>query len=176
MKANKKNRSARSRKGFTLVEMLVAMIVMLLATALATLAIDVSSSALTTQTREAEAQTLCSTLCTAICDELRMGKNFAPSAEEGAAADFTYFSLSRKFGADSRIINEESGKIMVKTSEGNFGIVPATAYTHNTKAKCSMQYNEADQTVKGMVVVYIEKGGTEQVLAQSSFTVEPMSR
>lgn len=148
MRAMKK---LRSRKGFTLTELMVAIVVL----GLLTLAVSVGTSASLQvyyqTTTLSESQVLASTLSQAITDELRFAGEIKTDPD-GALLSYT----SRYYGKDVSLSCDSAGKVLV----GATPLIGDGAYTSFTAA-LDVAYEDGSECFQVVLTLF---QGTEPIL------------
>lgn len=120
-------------KGFTLTELLFSIIILMLSTSLIIQCFNLGIANVIRETRASEAQLLCSALTASIQNELTYAKDIKLSTDKTKLD--TYFSSSRRMGANSEIIVDNGEiKIRLKDSSDEKDKYPIVA-SSNYKAK-----------------------------------------
>lgn len=167
-------RRVNSRRGFTLVELLVTIVVMLLVTEILSMTIQLSTKHYTRSVRNSESQTICGTLAMAVQEELQYATRVQPPAGstpdgEGFYPEFTYYSRAREHGSGCALTCE-SGKLYVRKGENAYALVGSETYTYDMTAQMTCRWNKDGYFRVDLKVL----DGTKE-MAGESFDVYPLN-
>ena len=170
---NKLRKKLRSKKGFTLVELLVTVIVMLLVTEIISLTIQLSVKYYTKSVRASESQVVCSALATAVQEELQYATKISSNT-----SGYTYYSRARQHGSGCTIVTD-GGKVYIKKGSDLYGIVGSKTYTYDLAAALTTSWDDTDKFFDVTIQVGPDAdhdGTLESVLATQEFTVYPLNK
>lgn len=166
----------KSRKGFTLVELLVTIVVMLLVTEIISMTIQLATRYYTQSVRNSESQTICAALSEAVQDELQYATKVqplplgTPADENGYYASYTYYSRARQHGSSCELVCGDDGKIYVRKADKDYALVGSETYTYGMKAELDCRWNK-----DGYFSVELKVMDGDQALASQSFDVYPLN-
>lgn len=178
-------RKLKSRRGFTLMEMLIGIVVMLLITAVILLTVQMSVKYYTTSVRESEAQVLCGSLTNAIKEELEYAtavKGVGSADASGVYSDYTYYSRARAFGSGCKIalypaddpVNANHIAVR-KGADKYYGLVGSKTYSFDlTVGELDIKWDSANSCFLVSIAIQLSPTDTT-VLASDSFTVYPVN-
>lgn len=131
----------RSKRGFTLTELLVSILIMSLTVTAIAIAMNYSVSIYTHLKISSEAELLASTLETAISDELHFAKDIVIT-NGGTKVSWT----SKRAGRQTGIITTENGYIKLSSylddgTQKESDLIREGAFTSNLTASASVQYD-----------------------------------
>lgn len=152
-------RKLRSKRGFTLSELLVTMAVMALVGVAVAAGISSAGKALNTITASSEASVLSSTLALELSDELRFAGNISGGAD-GITFDSTRFGKGVK-------VESSDGRVTV----GGMPILGEKAYT-GLRADAQVSYSGGSFHV---TITIFSAGSPSVELLSSRFSVSPLS-
>ena len=164
----------RSRKGFTLVELLVTIVVMLLVTEIISLCIQLSTKYYTQSVRNSESQTICGALAAAVQEELQYATKVQPQIGssvdgEGFYPDYTYYSRARQHGSGCVLVCSD-GKLYVRKGTSDYALVGSETYTYGMKADMTCRWNQ-----DGFFSVSLRVMDGDKELAAQTFKVYPLN-
>jgi len=159
--------SKRSKKGFTLTELLSAILVMLLLAGILAVGVRVGVKAYVKSVSMSEAQILCSTLTTLVSDELRYAGTITVSAD-GKVGFFSQ-NFGGNAGGGVSFDTDEEGHVTL----GGSKILSSRAYPYGLKASVGLSYDAQSKIFQSEVKVY---SGAGNELASADFEVKPINQ
>jgi len=153
----------KSRKAFTLVEMLCVIVVIVLMTAVFAAAINLAAESYDDSVMRSESELLTSTLMTVISDELRYAGNTKVDAAGNISSIF-----SQKFGSLSEGFSLSDGHIML----GGHTLLADKAYTYGLKVTALSVIYHADEGFFSVSFSIAHKGSD---IATKEFDVKPVN-
>ena len=148
-------RKLRSRRGFTLTEMIIATGIMLLVALVLGVGIATATRVYREVTVHSEASVLCGTLSAAMSDELR----YASDPRGDGSFD------SRTYG-EGVSFQTDNGRIRI----GGYDLLSEKAYTSGLEASAAVSYQDGAFRVR---IAVTEQAHTE-TLAEADFTIRPL--
>lgn len=166
----------KSRKGFTLVELLVTIVVMLLVTEIISMTIQLSVKYYTQSVRSSESQTICGALAVAVQEELQYATKVqalplgsSPDGE-GYYTAYTYYSRAREHGSSCELVCKDDGKLYVRKGGKDYALVGSETYTYGMKAEMDCRWNQ-----DGYFSIDLKVKDGEKEMASQSFDVYPLN-
>lgn len=165
----------KSKKGFTLVEMLTTVVIVVLLSLIFAAFINLTSEYFDKTVRDADAQTLSSTLINAVQDELR----YATDIKENGDGSYTYFSTSSKLGQGCTlkdVVKNVNGQdrhiIVIDGDRGEYPLINYGSYVYDINAYIESTFSS--ETGKFDVLITI-KDAAENEICKREFAVVPLN-
>ena len=152
----------KSKKGFTLVEMLCAVIVLLLITSLMAVGVQLAVRSLRTLVMDSESQVLCSTIRASVSDELRYSGTTTVSG-----GNISFFS--QNYGEGVEYSTNEDGQILL----GGNKILSSKSYTYDMRASVTLKSYDSTSKIFSVSVKVTDSDGN--LLASSDFQVQRLN-
>ncbi len=152
----------KSKKGFTLVEMLCTVIVLLLITLLMAVGVQLAVRSLRTLVMDSESQVLCSTIRASVSDELRYS---GTTTVNGGNISF----FSQNYGEGVEYSTNEDGQILL----GGNKILSSKSYTYDMKASVTLKSYDSTSKIFSVSVKVTDSDGN--LLASSDFQVQRLN-
>ncbi len=181
------------RKGFTLAELLFSILILMLSTTIIIQCFNLGLRNVVRETRASEAQLLCSALSSSLQNELTYARDIKVSGDN---LD-TYFSSSRRMGAESQIFSDVNGELKIKNGSGEeYPLVAKSNYTSKNRSggvgggdyflkaylkNNSIQWDSTNQVFN--VTIWVDDASKpalsadaaeKSALAYSQFSVKPL--
>lgn len=175
-------RKLRSRRGLTLVELLISLALMTILTVGTTTGISATSPVLKKSLMLSESQLLLDTLTKAISGELRYATDIAPATSNASPPlkpgethsfpmDFTY--SSKEYGPEARFYNAlsaDGAQLRIMVQDGGYDFVGSGVYADLGAKIVSITYDGANR-VFNVELQIIFPDGTEE---SHTFAVQPV--
>ena len=152
----------KSKKGFTLVEMLCTVIVLLLITSLMAVGVQLAVRSLRTLVMDSESQVLCSTIRASVSDELRYS---GTTTVNGGNISF----FSQNYGEGVEYSTNEDGQILL----GGNKILSSKSYTYDMRASVTLKSYDSTSKIFSVSVKVTDSDGN--LLASSDFQVQRLN-
>ncbi len=125
----------KNSKGFSMVELLFSILILMLSTTVIIQCFNLGIGNVIRETRASEAQLLCSALTSSLQNELTYARDIKVEGSGANCKLKTYFSSSRRMGADSMIFVDGNGEIKIQSGAGEiYPLVASTNYTAKNRA------------------------------------------
>ncbi len=187
----------KKNKGFTLAELLFSMIILMLSTTIILQCFNLGLSNVIRETRSSEAQLLCSALTSSLQNELTYARDI--KVDNSSKVLKTYFSSSRRMGANSTI-KLDQGKVIISNGvDADYPLVDRSNYTAKNRGGVAgndddsyflkafwdggIKWNETNQVFE--VTIWVDDAtkaaitdatvAKKQALAYSHFVVKPLA-
>ena len=153
----------RTRRGFTLTEMLCAIVVLILLSGLVAVGVRLGARALEKSVVDSEFEVLCTTLRSVVNDELRYAGSVDLTGDEIA------FSSQNYGGPFSFSVNED-GQVTL----GGNKLLSSKSYPYGMKATVEILSFDTSTRIFSVNVTVTSK--TDELLAESAFQVKQLNK